>query len=159
MPVPQKGSVFGSGRMLTSIPLEFGSDFDAESSAVAEEGVAFDPVYRSSIASADPSAIFRPDSSNTAREQTDRTTFASWEGALRKAGIKTVIYATGFHFDFSWIDLPIFDQHGYPRYSRGVTEMPGLYFCGLHWMQTQGSGLFYGVGEDAGYVVSHLLSR
>ena len=78
---------------------------------------------------------------------------------LAEAGISTVIYATGFHFDFSWIDLPVFDRRGYPRYVRGVTEIPGLYFCGLHWMHTQGSGLFYGVGDDAEYVVSHLLDR
>ncbi|MFC1680415.1 flavin-containing monooxygenase [Pseudomonadota bacterium] len=78
---------------------------------------------------------------------------------LSQAGVSTVIYATGFHFDFTWIDLPVFDERGYPRYARGVTEVPGLYFCGLHWMQTQGSGLFYGVGEDAEYVVAHLLNR
>jgi putative flavoprotein involved in K+ transport len=78
---------------------------------------------------------------------------------LSGAGVTTVIYATGFHFDFGWIDLPIFDERGYPRYARGVTEMPGLYFCGLHWMQTQGSGLFYGVGEDAEYVVRHLVGQ
>ena len=76
---------------------------------------------------------------------------------LSDANISTVIYATGFHFDFSWIDLSVFDERGYPRYNRGVTEIPGLYFCGLHWLHCQGSGLFYGVGEDAGYVVSHLL--
>jgi putative flavoprotein involved in K+ transport len=78
---------------------------------------------------------------------------------LSGAGVTTVIYATGFHFDFGWINLPIFDERGYPRYARGVTEMPGLYFCGLHWMQTQGSGLFYGVGEDAEYVVRHLVGQ
>ena len=75
---------------------------------------------------------------------------------LTAAGVSTVIYATGFHFDFSWIDLPVFDDRGYPRYKRGVTDMPGLYFCGLHWMHSQGSGLFYGVGDDAEYVVRHL---
>jgi putative flavoprotein involved in K+ transport len=78
---------------------------------------------------------------------------------LSDAGISTVIYATGFHFDFTWIDLPIFDERGYPRYARGVTEIPGLYFCGLHWLHTQGSGLFYGVGEDAEHVVAHLSNR
>jgi putative flavoprotein involved in K+ transport len=78
---------------------------------------------------------------------------------LADAGVSTVIYATGFHFDFGWIDLPVFDERGYPRYARGVTEMPGLYFCGLHWMQTQGSGLFFGVGEDAEYVVDHLIDQ
>jgi putative flavoprotein involved in K+ transport len=77
---------------------------------------------------------------------------------LAATGISTVIYATGFHYDFGWIDLPVFDERGYPRYRRGVTEIPGLYFCGLHWMETQGSGLFYGVGRDAEYVVDRLLA-
>lgn len=72
---------------------------------------------------------------------------------LEKAGISSVIYATGFTYDFSWIDLPIFDDRGYPRYERGVTELPGLYFVGLHWMHTAGSGLFSQVGRDAEYVV------
>ena len=78
---------------------------------------------------------------------------------LVQLGIATVIYATGFHFDFGWIDLPVFDERGYPRYQRGVTELQGLYFVGLHWMHTQGSGLFYGVGRDAEYVVQHLEGR
>lgn len=75
---------------------------------------------------------------------------------LAEAGISTVIYATGFHFDFGWIDLPVFNERGYPHYQRGVTELPGLYFVGLHWMQTQGSGLFAGVGRDAEYIVEHM---
>lgn len=75
---------------------------------------------------------------------------------LREAGIGSVIYGTGFHFDFGWIDMPVFDERGYPRYERGVTEVPGLYFVGLHWLHTKGSGLFYQVGRDAEYVVNHL---
>ena len=75
---------------------------------------------------------------------------------LRQAGISSVIYGTGFHFDFGWIDLPIFDERGYPRYERGVTELPGIYFVGLHWEHTSGSGLFYQVGRDAKYLVDHL---
>jgi putative flavoprotein involved in K+ transport len=75
---------------------------------------------------------------------------------LRQAGISSVIYGTGFHFDFGWIDLPIFDERGYPRYERGITELPGLYFVGLHWQHTAGSGLFYQVGRDAKYVIDHL---
>ena len=75
---------------------------------------------------------------------------------LRQAGISTVIYGTGFHFDFGWIDFPVLDERGYPRYERGVTEVPGLYFVGFHWLRTWGSGLFYGVGLDAEYVVNHL---
>ena len=75
---------------------------------------------------------------------------------LRQAGIGSVIYGTGFRFDFGWIDLPVFDERRYPRYERGVTEVPGLYFVGLHWLHTAGSGLFYQVGRDAEYVVDHL---
>jgi putative flavoprotein involved in K+ transport len=77
---------------------------------------------------------------------------------LREAGIGSVVYGTGFHPDFGWIDLPILDERGYPRYERGVTELPGLYFVGLHWLHTAGSGLFYQVGRDAKYVVDHLCS-
>ncbi len=84
-----------------------------------------------------------------------RPTPASSTLDLRGAGISTVIYGTGFHFDFGWIDLPVFDERGYPRYERGVTEVPGLYFVGLHWLHTLGSGLFYQVGRDAEYVVDH----
>ena len=75
---------------------------------------------------------------------------------LRQAGISTVIYGTGFHFDFGWIDFPVLDERGYPRYERGVTEVPGLYFVGFHWLHTWGSGLFHRVGRDAEYVVNHL---
>ncbi len=78
---------------------------------------------------------------------------------LKQTGISTVIYGTGFHFDFSWIDLPVCDERGYPQYERGVTPIPGLYFVGLHWLHTQGSGLFYQVGRDAEYVVDHLSSN
>ncbi len=78
---------------------------------------------------------------------------------LRQAGITSVIYGTGFRFDFSWIDLPVLDQRGYPCYERGVTPVSGLYFVGLHWLHTWGSGLFYHVGRDAEYVVDHLCSR
>jgi putative flavoprotein involved in K+ transport len=100
--------------------------------------------------------------SGAAAPQNDLETF-DWQPGpqpglldLRQAGVTSVIYATGFHFDFSWIDLPVFGERGYPRYERGVTELPGLYFVGLHWQHTSGSGLFYQVGRDAKYVVDHL---
>lgn len=75
---------------------------------------------------------------------------------LREAGIGSIVYGTGFHPYFGWIDLPVLDDRGYPRYERGITELPGLYFVGLHWLHTQGSGLFYQVGRDAAFVVEHL---
>jgi putative flavoprotein involved in K+ transport len=71
---------------------------------------------------------------------------------LEDAGITTVLWATGFGRDYSWIDLPIFDEWGYPVQRRGVTVYPGLYFLGLHWMHTLKSALFLGVGDDAAYI-------
>jgi len=74
----------------------------------------------------------------------------------REAGVRSVVYASGFTCDCSWIDLPVFDERGYPRYERGITELPGLYFVGLDWMHTAGSGLGSQVGRDAQYVVLHM---
>ncbi len=73
---------------------------------------------------------------------------------LKFAGISSVIWATGFKFDFSLVKLPIFDEDGYPVQKRGVTEYPGLYFVGLPFLHTSQSGLIAGVGDDAAHVVS-----
>lgn len=78
---------------------------------------------------------------------------------LADAGISTILWATGFNFDYGWIDLPILDQWGYPVQQRGVTEFPGLYFLGLHWMHTLKSSLFLGVGDDAAHVADHIAGR
>ncbi len=75
---------------------------------------------------------------------------------LAQAGLSTIIWATGFNWDFSWVRLPIFDEYGYPIQQRGVTEYPGLYFLGLHWLHTLKSGLFLGVGEDAEHIAEHI---
>jgi putative flavoprotein involved in K+ transport len=78
---------------------------------------------------------------------------------IDRHGIETVIWATGYRFDFSLVEFPIFDEDGYPIQNRGVTEQPGLYFVGLPWLHKQRSGLLSGVGDDAAHVVSHLLAR
>ena len=78
---------------------------------------------------------------------------------LRAAGIRTVVWATGFAFDFSWIDFPIFDEFGYPYTMRGVTEVEGLYFLGLNWLHTRKSGIILGAAGDARFVVEHLLRQ
>ena len=75
---------------------------------------------------------------------------------LEAEGISTVIWATGYRLDYSWIDATVFDERGYPKQHRGVTAEPGLYFIGLHGMYTAGSGLFSGVGADAKHIVEHL---
>ena len=67
-----------------------------------------------------------------------------------------MVWATGYRYDFSWIDADIFDERGYPRQERGVTSQPGLSFIGLHGMHTVVSGLFSGVGLDAESVADRI---
>ncbi|WP_346777001.1 MSMEG_0569 family flavin-dependent oxidoreductase [Streptomyces sp. HNM0575] len=75
---------------------------------------------------------------------------------LREAGISTVIWSTGFVRDHQWIGAPVFDGRGYPMHWRGVTNCPGLYFLGLPWQHTWGSGRFEGVGRDAEFLAGHI---
>lgn len=75
---------------------------------------------------------------------------------LESEDIMSIIWAVGYDFDFSWIKFPILDEFGYPIQKRGVTEHPGLYFLGLHWMHTLKSGLFFGVGDDAAHIAGHI---
>jgi putative flavoprotein involved in K+ transport len=78
---------------------------------------------------------------------------------LEKANVGTVIWATGYSFDFSMVRLPVFDADGYPIQRRGVTNHPGLYFVGLPWLHNAKSGLLFGVSEDAVHVASHIINR
>jgi putative flavoprotein involved in K+ transport len=78
---------------------------------------------------------------------------------LSRDGIGTVLFATGYRPDFGWIRLPVIGVDGRPLQHRGVTEVPGLYFVGLHWLHKRKSALLLGVGEDAEHVVSHLAGR
>jgi putative flavoprotein involved in K+ transport len=78
---------------------------------------------------------------------------------LQSSGITSVIWATGFKFNFYFVKLPIFDEDGYPLQKRGVTDYPGLYFVGLPFLHTFKSGLLAGVGEDAAYVANQIISR
>ncbi|MEL6902413.1 MAG: FAD-dependent oxidoreductase, partial [Cyanobacteria bacterium J06606_4] len=71
---------------------------------------------------------------------------------MEAAKISTVIWSTGYHMDFSWVEVPAFDGKGYPGHDRGVSEVEGLYFLGLPWLYTWGSGRFSGVARDAAYL-------
>jgi putative flavoprotein involved in K+ transport len=75
---------------------------------------------------------------------------------LRDAGITSVVWATGYEFDYDWLHAPCLDDRGGPLQQRGVTDVPGLYFLGLHWMHTFKSGTFLGIADDAAYVADHL---
>lgn len=78
---------------------------------------------------------------------------------LAAEGITNVVWATGYRLDFGWVQLPVFDEWGYPRHRRGVTEAPGLYAVGLPWLYSEPSSVFAGVGADAAHVVEHLAQR
>ena len=81
------------------------------------------------------------------------------EQNLEQANIQTVIWSTGYHMDFRWIDVPIFDGRGYPGHDRGVTAAEGLYFLGLPWLYTWGSGRFSGIARDASYLADRIALR
>ena len=78
---------------------------------------------------------------------------------LEAAGISTVIWATGFRPNFTWVEVPVFDGRGYPTHKRGVSACPGLYFLGLPWLHTWGSGRFSGIARDAAFVVESIVAR
>jgi putative flavoprotein involved in K+ transport len=78
---------------------------------------------------------------------------------LRQANVGSVIWATGYSFDFSMVRLPVFDASGYPIQERGVTIYPGLYFVGLPWLHNAKSGLLFGVSEDAAHIAFHIINR
>jgi putative flavoprotein involved in K+ transport len=71
---------------------------------------------------------------------------------LANDGISSVIWATGYRPDLGWVQLPFCDADGYPLHRRGITGVPGLYIVGLDWLHTAKSGLFAGIGDDAGYI-------
>ncbi|HHL22437.1 MAG TPA: FAD-dependent oxidoreductase [Aliiroseovarius sp.] len=75
---------------------------------------------------------------------------------LKAAGITSVIWATGFRSDYSWIGLDVFDADGRPIHQRGVTREPGLYFLGMPWLSRRGSAFIWGVWHDARHLADHM---
>jgi putative flavoprotein involved in K+ transport len=71
-----------------------------------------------------------------------------------------VIFTSGYRPDFRWIDFPICDELGYPITIDGASpHVPGLYFCGIHFMRVRRSGFLYGVGEDAAIVAQAIAAN
>jgi putative flavoprotein involved in K+ transport len=71
---------------------------------------------------------------------------------VRGERIGSVVWATGYDRDFSWVELPVLDSAGAPIHTRGVTAMQGLYFLGMPWLYKRKSTFLAGVGEDAGFI-------
>jgi putative flavoprotein involved in K+ transport len=78
----------------------------------------------------------------------------------RVLDIANVIWCTGFHPGFSWIDLPAFDEKHQPLHERGVVaDVPGLYFVGLHFLTAISSAQIHGVARDAEYIANKIAAR
>jgi putative flavoprotein involved in K+ transport len=77
----------------------------------------------------------------------------------QQADIGAVIWCTGYQSDFNWIEVPVFDGKGYPGHDRGVTTVWGLYFLGLPWLYTWGSGRFSGIARDAVYLADYIVAK
>ena len=75
---------------------------------------------------------------------------------LAAAGITSIVWATGFAFDYGWLQVDAFDENGAPRHQRGVSSEPGLYFLGLPWLSRRGSSFIWGVWHDAKYLGDHI---
>lgn len=78
---------------------------------------------------------------------------------LAASGITAIIWCIGFRPDFRWLDAPVFNGAGHPQHRRGVTAQEGVYFIGLPWLHTWGSGRFGSVGRDAAHIVAHIAAR
>ncbi len=75
---------------------------------------------------------------------------------LADAGINTIIWATGYSSDFSWLKVPVLDERGMPVHRLGVTAVPGVYFLGLVWQSKRTSSFICGVGHDAAFLAEHI---
>jgi putative flavoprotein involved in K+ transport len=88
------------------------------------------------------------------RPQEERTTLE-----LATSGISSIVWCIGFTPDFTWLDAPVFNGRGYPAHVRGITPVEGLYFVGLPWLHTWGSGRFSGVARDAEHIVQTIRAK
>ncbi|WP_430256931.1 flavin-containing monooxygenase [Neorhizobium sp. DAR64872/K0K18] len=76
---------------------------------------------------------------------------------LGDAGVTTIIWATGFTSDYSWLKVDAFDEAGRPKHQRGISAEKGIYFLGLPWLSGRGSSFIWGVWHDAKHVADHIL--
>lgn len=78
---------------------------------------------------------------------------------LASAGISTIIWATGYAFDYRWVKVNALDEQGKPRHQRGISSEPGFYFLGLPWLSRRGSSFIWGVWQDARFIADHIATQ
>ena len=75
---------------------------------------------------------------------------------LARAGITTILWATGYSNDFGWLPAGALSEDGKPRHQRGVSSEPGIYFLGLPYLSRRGSAFIWGVWHDAKFIADHI---
>ena len=75
---------------------------------------------------------------------------------LVKSGIRTIIWATGYRPDYSWLELPVLDRKGMVRHDGGIVCSPGVYLMGMQFLRRRKSALIDGAGDDARDLSAHL---
>ena len=78
---------------------------------------------------------------------------------IHAAGLGSLIWATGYAFDFGWIKLPVLNASGEAVHEHGVAPVPGVYFLGLPWLSKMNSSFLSGVGDDAARIARHIQLR
>ena len=78
---------------------------------------------------------------------------------LRAEGVTSILWATGFTNDYSWLKVDALDGSGKPRHQRGVSSEPGIYFLGLPYQSRRGSSFIWGVWHDAKFVADHIAKQ
>ncbi|MFF0455001.1 MSMEG_0569 family flavin-dependent oxidoreductase [Nocardia africana] len=129
----------------------------------------FEPSLESSLDAADAVAESIKDSIDAyiAREGIDAPTEPRYrpvwrprhevtEIDLATSGITSVVWSVGFRTDYRWLRVGVFDGEGHPCHNRGVTSTEGLYFLGLPWLHTWGSGRFAAIARDAEYLADRI---
>jgi putative flavoprotein involved in K+ transport len=76
---------------------------------------------------------------------------------LEKSGVKTILWATGFRPDHSWLQVPVFDRKGHIRHDGGIVSAPGMYLMGIPFLRRRKSSLIDGAADDARDLTDHLL--
>ncbi|WP_347463717.1 MSMEG_0569 family flavin-dependent oxidoreductase [Acinetobacter thermotolerans] len=107
-------------------------------------------IKQNEIETAEPASVYTP----VWQPETERT-----EINLAEENITSIIWCIGFKPDYSWIDLDIFENSGYPKHDRGITVDPDVSFIGLPWLYTWGSGRFLGIDQDSQYLSKHIIQR
>jgi putative flavoprotein involved in K+ transport len=146
--------LFGALKGLDSGVLQFSTDLaaklDAADAVYNRINASIDKYIEENVIDAPPGGVYQ----------------ALWQPLRERpsldiaaAGITSVVWCIGFAPDFGYVDAGVFNGRGHPVHSRGVTAQQGLYFLGLPWLHTWGSGRFSGVARDAEHLVAQIVQE